>query len=183
MSAAQLLAQARTLYDNPTLPYAQKATREAWRSGFASGAEWMRMALSNLRGEAIPARDNSYNTLGIVKYSLASLGALLYLILVVGTGLWFLAPGLVLVFYAIEAQMVFLFPLTIDGVSDRISISQHWTRQAGGTFKVMLIVMQLAVVMLFGGLVGQGFVRSWALGCLAVVLWYEEVRRAANRLG
>src|SRR5688572_7776794 len=98
MSAAQLLVQARTLYDDPTLPYSEKATQEAWRSGFASGAEWMRMALSNLRGEAIPARDKSYNTLGIVKYSLASLGALLYLILVVGTGLWFLAPGLVLVF-------------------------------------------------------------------------------------
>jgi hypothetical protein len=179
MSAAQLLAQARSLYDDPALPYAPQAA-QAWRSGFASGAEWMRMALSTLRGEVLPARPVSYNALGIVKYTLASLGALLYLIIVVGAGLRFLAPGLVFVFYAIEAQMVFLFPLTIDGLGSTIATSQRWTRKAGGTLKVMLIVMQLAVVMLFGGVVGQGFVRSWALGCLAVVLWYEEVRLAAQ---
>jgi hypothetical protein len=43
----------------------------------------------------------------------------------------------------------------------------------------MLIVMRLALVMLFGGFLGGGFVRSWALGCLSVVLWYEQVKHAA----
>jgi predicted MPP superfamily phosphohydrolase len=30
--------------------------------------------------------------------------------------------------------------------------------------------------MLFGGLVGRGFLRCWCLGCLAVCLWYEDLR-------
>jgi hypothetical protein len=30
--------------------------------------------------------------------------------------------------------------------------------------------------MLLGGLAGRGFVRSWCLGCLAVCLWYEDLR-------
>jgi hypothetical protein len=41
-------------------------------------------------------------------------------------------------------------------------------------------VIPLAAVMLFGGVVGRGFVRSWCLGCLAVVVWYEDLRRAAH---
>ena len=38
-------------------------------------------------------------------------------------------------------------------------------------------VLPLAAVMLFGGLIGKGFVRSWCLGCLAVCIWYEELRQ------
>jgi hypothetical protein len=58
--------------------------------------------------------------------------------------------------------------------------SRRWTRKAGGTVAVMIIVIQLAAVMIFGGFVGHGFVRSWALGCLAVVLWYEYLRHEAE---
>ncbi|MEP6987616.1 MAG: hypothetical protein ABI970_18575, partial [Chloroflexota bacterium] len=57
--------------------------------------------------------------------------------------------------------------------------SRSWTVKAGGTLNVMLIVMHLALVMLFGGFLGKGFVRSWALGCLSVVLWYEQVKQDA----
>ena len=40
----------------------------------------------------------------------------------------------------------------------------------------MATVMPLAAVMLAGGFLGRGFVRSWCLGCLAVCLWYEHLR-------
>ena len=40
----------------------------------------------------------------------------------------------------------------------------------------MLTVIRLASVMLFGGFLGGGFLRSWCLGCLAVAVWYEELR-------
>ena len=43
----------------------------------------------------------------------------------------------------------------------------------------MRVVLALAFTMLFGGLVGRGFLRSWCLGCLAVCLWYEDLRNAS----
>ena len=35
--------------------------------------------------------------------------------------------------------------------------------------------MQLAAVMLLGGCIGRGFVRSWCVGCLAICIWYEDL--------
>jgi predicted MPP superfamily phosphohydrolase len=40
----------------------------------------------------------------------------------------------------------------------------------------MRVVVPLACTMLFGGLAGRGFLRCWCLGCLAVCLWYEDLR-------
>jgi hypothetical protein len=83
--------------------------------------------------------------------------------------------GCVPIFYAIEAQFVFLFPLALDGERTPFRAAWAWTRRAGGTLAVMRVVLPLAAVMLFGGLLGRGFVRCWCLGCLAVCLWYEAV--------
>lgn len=182
MEARRLLAQAITLYDDPKLPFARLAVHEGWRTGFDSGAAWMCAVMEHQRNDILPSVHASYNLLGFFKYGLSALGALLYLALVIGTGWWPLLPGFVLVFYAIEAQMVFLFPLVIDGCPDALRQSRAWTVRAGGTIPVMWTVMQLAVVMLFGGFVGQGFTRSWALGCLSIVLWYEELRHAEYRV-
>jgi len=181
MRASKLLMQARELYDNPNLPFAQAAMSQGWRDGFNSGARWMALVMEHVRGEMVRPQPAPYNALGIFKYGLASLMAVIYLIFVVSKGWWLALPGVIPIFYAVEAQMVFLFPLMIDGYSDFMRQSLAWTRRAGGTFNVMFIVVQLAVVMLFGGFVGQGFVRSWSLGCLSVVLWYEELRRVDYR--
>ncbi|MEM7133547.1 MAG: hypothetical protein AAF702_45055 [Chloroflexota bacterium] len=208
MQAHDLLAKAAALYDAPQFPFAAIAEREGWSTDFNFGAEWMRIVMVYHRQRSIEPRHAPYNLLGILKYGIACLGVLIYLLLIGWTGIWTLVPGFVLVFYAIEAQMVFLFPLVIDGSSIRFDSSEDnylnspvlsiipteyradhpliqafresrlWTQRAGGTARVMRIVMQLAVVMLCGGFVGKGFVRSWALGCLAVVLWYEELRHA-----
>jgi hypothetical protein len=87
-----------------------------------------------------------------------------------------LAPFAVLVFYAIEVQMVFLFPLALDGCARPFRTARAWTRRAGGTIAAMRVVLPVAGVMLLGGMVGRGFVRCWCLGCLAVCLWYEDLR-------
>ncbi len=179
ISARALLRQACAIYDDPQLPFA-RAAAQTWRGGFASGAEWMRQILTHLRGRDVPTSPVPFQLLGVVKYGLATLGTLLFLAGVGVVGAWYLAGGLVLVFYAIEAQLVFLFPLAIDGSPDLFRTSRRWTRKAGGTVAVMIIVIQLAAMMIFGGFVGHGFVRSWALGCLAVVLWYEYLRHEAE---
>src|SRR5262249_35884759 len=91
-------------------------------------------------------------------------------------GLPLLAPLAILVFYAVEAQMVFLFPLALDGSARPFRAARAWTRRAGGTLAVLRVVLPLAGVMLLGGMAGRGFVRCWCLGCLAVCLWYEDLR-------
>src|SRR5687768_17326317 len=52
-SARALLARARQLYDDPALPFARTAAQHAWQGGFESGAEWMRLVLSHLRGQPL----------------------------------------------------------------------------------------------------------------------------------
>lgn len=175
-SAIRLLAQARDLYDNPNLPFANAAQQEAWQDSFQSGAEWMALVMVTLRQQELPVVTCSFHQLGWIKYSLAVIGAILFLMGVLALKLWLLVPVTILIFYAIEVQMVFLFPLALDGSLSPFRESLQWTRKAGGTLSAMLTVIPLAVVMLFGGWVGQGFIRSWSLGCLAVVLWYEELR-------
>lgn len=162
--ARRLLAEAAALYDDPALPLRQAA--ESTRD-FAAGAEWMRLALRVLRGQAPEGRAN-FQLLGLVKYSACALAFL-------ALARWSL-PLAVLAFYAVEAQMVFLFPLCLDGRP--YGENRTLVRRAGGTLAVMRTVMRLAFTMLTGGLRDRRFVRAWCLGCLAVVLWYEETRRA-----
>ena len=182
MQARKLLQQAIQLYDNPDALLANRARDHGWKQGFTSGAEWMSYAMSHYRATLIPANQVNYQYYGTLKYGLASIGALAVIGFAIWSKLWIVLPLVVIVFYAIEAQMVFLFPLLIDSHSDPIRHSIQWTNRAGGTIPVMWTVMQLACVMLFGGFVGQGFIRSWALGCLSVCIWYEELRLAQNRL-
>ena len=182
MQARELLQQAIQVYDNPDTLLADQARNQGWKQGFASGADWMCLAMSHYRATFIPANQVNFQYYGMLKYGLASLGALAVIGFAVWSELWIVLPLVVLVFYAIEAQMVFLFPLLIDGHSNPIQHSIQWTSRAGGTIPVMLTVMQLACVMLFGGFVGQGFVRSWALGCLSVCIWYERLRDAEDRI-
>jgi hypothetical protein len=171
-----LLRRARAIYDAPDCPLAS-AARGAGRHLFASGGRWMLLALAYLRGETAAAPPAGLNRLGLVKYGLATGAALPFVGLAVLTGVW---PVLVLcvpAFYAAEAQLVFLFPLALDGCQAPYRAAHRLTVRAGGTGAVMGVVLPLAGVMLFGGFAGRGFVRCWCLGCLAVCLWYEDVRR------
>jgi hypothetical protein len=116
--------------------------------------------------------------LGVLKYAAALVAALGAWGLVVFVGLPH-AVGLLLAipaFYAVEVQGLFLFPLALDGDAHPWRSARALTREMGGTLSAMGTVLVLASVMLFGGLAGRGWVRCWCLGCLAVVLWYEELR-------
>jgi predicted MPP superfamily phosphohydrolase len=136
----------------------------------------MRLALETVRGAPCSLTPVNYERLGLIKYGLAGGAALLCVIAACAWGLWWLVPLAAVVFYAVEAQMVFLFPLALDGSARPFRDAWRWTRRAGGTDAVMRVVLPLACVMLFGGLAGRGFLRCWCLGCLAVCLWYEDLR-------
>jgi predicted MPP superfamily phosphohydrolase len=179
ISASALLCDAAVLFDAPASRLAESG-RRAWRGGFASGADWMRQALEQSRGQPLAGTACNLNRLGLFKYGLASTAALGWLALTIGCHYPLLAALCLPLFYAVEAQMVFLFPLALDGDSRAFRAARRWTLRAGGTLAVMRIVLPLAAAMLFGGLLGRGFVRSWCLGCLAVCLWYEHLRRCGE---
>jgi hypothetical protein len=186
LTARSLLARAAALYDAPASPLAEAAARAALR-GFNSGAQWMRLALAILRAEPVGVPPSapalSFQALGLIKYGLAGGMTLCWILLVLWVQIPLLALLAVPLFYAVEAQMVFLFPLALDGCPCPFRGARRWTRQAGGTLRVMRLVLPLAATMLSGGIVGRGFVRSWCLGCLAVCLWYEDLRLRAPSVG
>src|SRR5262249_42466777 len=128
---------------------------------------------------SLPDYSPGLNRLGCIKYALASAAALAVVIAAGLLSLWPLVLLGVPAFYAVEAQTVFLFPLALDGSSQPFREARRWTLHAGGALAVMHIVLPLACTMLLGGFARQGFVRSWCLGCLAVCLWYEELRSCA----
>lgn len=183
--ARRLLAEARHVYDDERTGL-RRAAHGAACSGFAGGAAWMRLALGAVRGmpPAPMPRAPGWQLLGLRKYTLA-LGAALLVFspaLFAGSGwaLLALAPVAVLLFYAVEVRMVFAFPLALDGSDAPLVHSHRLLGEHCAWGAATVCVMRLAFEMLSGGLRGRGFVRSWCVGCLGVVLWYEHARvRAA----
>ena len=94
-------------------------------------------------------------------------------------GWWVAAPFLgALAFYAAEAQMVFLFPEALLGNRSPWIRARSLTVTAGGTQRVMVTVMPIALGMLTGWMGRNGAVHAWCRGCLAIVLWHRRVREA-----
>ena len=178
LSSLALIRRAAAMYDGDVV--LRDAARGAWRGGFSSGAAWMALGLARCRGESslsAVAVPRDCQRLGMIKYVLA--GTAMFVMIAGGIILrsrWplLLAPC---AFYLVEVQMLFLFPVALDGSSDPFRDSLRCMRQAGGTLSGMRRVIVFAAVMLLGGFAGRGFVRCWCLGCLAVCIWYEQVAR------
>jgi predicted MPP superfamily phosphohydrolase len=143
----------------------------------------MHLALQRLRGSDGPAPCTNFHRLGLVKYGLASAAALTSLAAFALMALPCLLLLAAVAFYAVEAQMVFLFPVALDSNARPFREARRLTRRAGGTVAVMCIVVPIAAFMLLAGFSGCGFVRSWCLGCLAICNWYEELRTLDSEEG
>ncbi|MCB9891401.1 MAG: metallophosphoesterase [Planctomycetes bacterium] len=144
--------------------------------GFQSGGEWMVAALQCIRKANVVSCDTRFARAGTLKYAACTLLGILCAALAYHVATWLAAPGFVLGFYALEARLVFLFPVMIDDGVRAWASTGRWVVAAGGVLRSMSIVLPLAIVMLTGGFLGRGFVRSWLLGCTAVLLWYEDLR-------
>lgn len=172
LNGSTLLRQAAWHYDAVDVELAG-AARNVWRGDFNAGAEWMRLAMSRVRGGKVPQGKANFRWLGVMKYlvAVAAGGS-------VAAAGWWWHPWcwllLVPAFYAVEVQWVFLFPTALDGTPTPWRVSRMLMQRRAGTAAAMLVVLPLAWEMMTGGLRARGFVRSWCLGCLAVLLWYEQ---------
>lgn len=175
LSARGYLRTATYVYDSQRPVLEPLALRVG---NFCSGAEWMAEVLHMLRGSDVAnGRERlAFNLWGACKYGVASLAALLTMYLAISSGIYVAVIIVPFVFYALEVQTLFLFPLLIDGSVTPLRESRRLLLRLGGTMIGMSYVTQFAVYMLFGGLAGAGITRSWCVGCIAVLLCYEELQ-------
>src|SRR6185369_16733832 len=108
MHSKRLLIRARGLYDDPATGLAAVAP-QAWRGGFASGAEWMRLVLEQLRHQPVTPVNVRFQRLGLIKYGLSLTGLAACAVIAWIANVWPIALLGLPVFYAIEVQFVFLF--------------------------------------------------------------------------
>ena len=179
VESLRLLRSAARMYDDPGGPLACAA---AAARGFASGAVWMRVALMHVRERDVPPVCGRFRVAGILKYLAACGAALVPIVAAAVTGWWWLVVLAIPAFYAVEVQMLFLFPLMLDGHPRAVRRSFYLTRCAGGTVYAVVTVLPIAAFMLGGALFGCGIRRSWCIGCLAVCLWYEQARHELPHL-
>lgn len=169
--------------------------------GFGSGARWMERVLRVVRRERASAPGRFAETggvltvlawvLGLGKYGGALLAGFLASDVVftwsANAGLepngWnraLVTLALVpTIFYAIEVWLVFAFPAALDG-EQPVSESARLVSRRGAlrNLRVLLGIARRMVLVAPARLR-----RSWATGCVAVVIWYEYERAAARSAG
>jgi len=144
---------------------------------FEAGALWMGGCLAQIRETPGDRRlSASFTAYGYLKYGLASGAAALWVLLTSMSDWPYLFPLGILVFYLVEVNFLFLFPILLDGRQRPISTSFRMTRNLGYIY-AMKNLAAIASRMLFGGFAGRGFKRSWLMGCLAVLFWYEKTNQ------
>lgn len=172
-----VLRGAARMYDaSPTL---QTAARRLAFGGFRGGCEWMALALGELRGTRPTVPAGGAASAGLMKYGAAALAAGIVVAGAAGGWLPWAAgvPLAGLAFYAVEAQGAFVMCAIADGSATPWRDSRRLIRLAGGALVVTVRIIMIAAFMVCGGFGGRGFLRAWCVGCLAVVLWYERLRR------
>lgn len=132
------------------------------------------LAVRNFRGAQQEPR---FVALGLRKYGLCLLagGSAAAVSSPAGTACA-VAFGL-LAFYAVEARHVFDFPVAIDFARRSRTAARALHRRAGGTITILTRVLPIAAFMLLGWLANGRPRWNFAVGCMAVILWYESLRR------
>lgn len=169
---------AAMLSDHPDLVRAAATVR-----GFQGGGEWMALALAAARSEP-PSKTQSrkretprFRALGLRKYGacLLAAGCAASISLPAGPACA-IAAGLLL-FYGVEARHVFDFPAAIDYGRRGRTAARALHRRAGGTISILTRLVPIVAFMLLGFVVIRRPRWNCVVGCMAVVLWYESLRR------
>lgn len=141
---------------------------------FPSGARWMNSRLNELDADRNKPFDAHipYRFYGCLKYGICVAGA-------AACGIWFSRYGIgylvlpVFVFYLLEAQFLFLFPLLTDGAPAPVRMGMAMIFRIG-VIRCIFTVIPIAVYMLFGLLRRKEPLRNWYVGCMAILIWYHH---------
>lgn len=141
---------------------------------FTNGARWMHGAYGALHGPVPPfPAAVRWERYGWWKYGISAAGAALAF--AVPTPFCAQMALFLVVFYALEVQLLFLFPLLIFGVPAPVRTSVRLVWEVG-FFQAWLTTILLAGYMLAGLLRWRSPLQQWCIGCLCVVLWAGMLR-------
>ncbi|MEZ4813802.1 MAG: hypothetical protein R3A80_01160 [Bdellovibrionota bacterium] len=143
---------------------------------FHKGAKWMHKALEQHRGGAFEFPNHSYNFLGCLKYFCSSLILVLFLAFGLFFSYWPLIALSIPAFYIVEVQLIFLFPVAIDGSKRPLQDAWKLRRKSTSLIEILPITMLIAAHMLSAVFMPQKAIYRWCTGCLAILLIYEGTR-------
>lgn len=138
---------------------------------FSRGAIWMQKRMKGAPPlSASEARQ--YNIYGAFKYLLSIFASVVVINFAFQLHPAFL-PLSILVFYLVEVHFLFLFPILIERKAWPLINSISCTYRVG-VFTCMITVMQIAFYMLKGIFNFKDPFKNWHIGCLAVLIWYQD---------
>ncbi len=148
---------------------------------FSTGGRWMFYWMQILQFDEKRTLQHGINFAfyGLFKYAISGAVFLITLFFLWPLG-WMYAPLSIICFYAVEVQLMFLFPLLIDQSPAPLRESRTMTRSIG-TIYTVLVILPIGVFMLLGLFHWKNPLKHWYLGCLAVVIWYILERKARNK--
>jgi hypothetical protein len=144
---------------------------------FHTGAKWMYDRMLELQpGDNRPFDpQTNYTGYGLLKYGTCTLATILSIAPLSKYGL-LLIPMSIVVFYLIEIHTLFLFPLLIDRAKNPLRTSMKATYRVG-IGNCFITVIPISAYMLLGLFRLTNPLRNWYIGCLAIVIWYNnEIR-------
>lgn len=139
---------------------------------FALGARWMYDRLLELGNQKPFNARAPYTGYGLLKYGICGIASIACLICLGPLAI----PLSIAVFYLLEVHFLFLFPLLIDSSPHpiRSSIRSAYKIGIGQCF---ITVIPIAVYMMTGLFRKTNRLENWYIGCLAIVIWYNnEIR-------
>lgn len=144
---------------------------------FELGAKWMFDKLNENKTTKEIQFNQSINffAYGFLKYSISFFVFLFSALLFLKINL-LLLPLSIITFYLAEAHFLFLFPILIDNVKNPIWTSIKQTYKIG-LLKTLITVIPIGIYMVFGLLNFKDPFRNWYIGCLSILIWYQnEIR-------
>ena len=142
---------------------------------FDSGAKWMFEKLNENNLEGRFNDSTNYLTYGVFKYGICFCAFIISFLLFSRIN-FLLIPLSVLVFYLFEIHFLFLFPLLIDNVQNPVWTSIKQTYKIG-IITALVTVIPIGFFMVAGLLKFSDPFRNWYVGCLAILIWYQnEIR-------
>ncbi len=139
---------------------------------FELGAEWMFDKLNENKKKMQFDRSINFSAYGFLKYGISLLGFLLSAFVFFKIN-FLLLPFSIIIFYLAEVHFLFLFPILIDNVESPVWTSIKQTYKTG-ILTALITVIPIGFFMMFGLLNFKDPFRNWYIGCLAILIWYQN---------
>ena len=144
---------------------------------FQRGAKWMFYKLNeNKIGKEMQFNTSiNFFAYGFLKYGISLFVFLLSVVLFFKVTV-FLIPLSIIIFYLAEVHFLFLFPILIDNIENPIWTSIKQTYKTG-LITTLITVIPIGFYMVFGLFNFKDPFRNWYVGCLSIIIWYQnEIR-------